>query len=100
FKINNLDLVVTQIRNRAKELIAAGINKENIILDPNIGFGKSMKLNWQLLEFAKFVPGYKVMIGHSNKRFLGTDLGSGEPLKDVQDLRFTPERNLEAAQIA
>ena len=100
FKMDNLNLVIKQILARAEELQKAGIKKQNIILDPNIGFGKSMKLNWQLLEFAKYVPDYEVMIGHSNKRFLGCDPRTGEPLENGQELRYTPERNLEVAYAA
>lgn len=100
FKMENLDDVVSQLLQQAQQLQKHGIKKENIILDPNIGFGKSMKLNWQLLEFAKFVPEYKVMIGHSNKRFLGCDPTTGKQLQDSQDLRYSVEQNVGAAQIA
>lgn len=100
FKMDNLALVVKQILTRAEELQKASIKKHNIILDPNIGFGKSMKLNWQLLEFAKYVPDYKVTIGHSNKRFLGCDAKTGKLLENGQEIRYTSERNLEAAQLA
>jgi dihydropteroate synthase len=98
--MQNFDEVVSQLLERAKTLQAAGIAKENIILDPNIGFGKSMKLNWQLLEFAKAVPDYKVMIGFSNKRFLGCDPVTGELLENGQELRFSKELNAKAARIA
>lgn len=100
YKLDNFGLVVEQMLERAKTLEEAGITRNNLLLDPNIGFGKSMRLNWQLLEFAKYVPDYKVMIGHSNKRFLGCDPKTGEPLENGQELRYTDERNLEAAQIA
>lgn len=100
FKMENFDGVVSQLLLLAEQLQKQGIKKENIILDPNIGFGKSMKLNWQLLEFAKFVPEYKVMIGHSNKRFLGCDSATGKPLENGQELRYSAEQNIRAAQTA
>ena len=66
---------VQQVRDdllaKAAELQAAGVPKQNIILDPGIGFGKTPELNVELLKFAKQVPDYKVMIGYSRKRFLG-----------------------------
>lgn len=99
FKIDDFDLVTKQLLERVKKLIENGIKKENIILDPNVGFGKTMRLNWQLLEFAKAAPDYRVMIGHSNKRFLGCDKTTGELLEDGQELRYTTERNIEAAKI-
>ena len=100
FKIDDITTVVTELLQQAKNLQDAGVEQKNIVLDPNIGFGKSMRLNWQLLEFAKYVPDYKVMIGHSNKRFLGCDSETGELLENGQELRYTPERNVEAATIA
>ncbi len=44
---------------------------QQIILDPGIGFGKTLELSWELLRFAEQVPDYQVMIGYSRKRFLG-----------------------------
>lgn len=57
----------------AKALILShkGLWQNQIILDPGIGFGKTMELNRKLLEFAREVPDYEVMIGYSRKRFLG-----------------------------
>jgi dihydropteroate synthase len=57
----------------AKEslLLSEGLRPDQIILDPGIGFGKTPEVNRELLEFAKLVPGRKVMIGYSRKRFLG-----------------------------
>jgi dihydropteroate synthase len=100
YKMDDFNEVVAQLLRRASELESHGIKKEHIILDPNIGFGKTMKLNWQLLTFAKAIADYKVMIGHSNKRFLGCDPTTGELLGNGQELRFSVEQNLQAAQIA
>lgn len=72
---------------QAAVLEAGGLPRENIILDPGIGFGKTMELNRELLEFAKTVPQYPVMIGYSRKRFLGDD-------------RMELALNLEAGKIA
>ena len=72
---------------RREELIKAGISSDKIILDPTIGFGKSMKCNWELLKFAKLLPECEVMIGYSRKRFLG-------------EHRFEKEPNREAAKFA
>ncbi len=63
--------VADDLLNKAAELEGKGLPSMNIILDPGIGFGKTPELNRTLLEFAKEVPGYQVMIGYSRKRFLG-----------------------------
>jgi dihydropteroate synthase len=97
-KIDAINQVRDELLAQKAKLITAGIPAENIILDPGIGFGKSMKLNWQLLEFAKLVPDEKVMIGHSRKRFLATDSQTGEDVPGAN--KYDPEINLKAAQIA
>lgn len=77
--ITKIEAVKTELLRREAELVKAGVKPENIILDPGIGFGKSMELNAQLVEFARQVPGKPVMIGYSRKRFLGKDRMDAEP---------------------
>ena len=70
--------------NKKIEMVESGIEAERIILDPGIGFGKTMLLNWELLEFAKIIPDGKVMIGFSRKRFIDDKISRsafGECLK-------------------
>lgn len=64
-----------------------GLPKEQIILDPGIGFGKLAEVNRELLKFADLFPGRKIMIGYSRKRFLGDD-------------RMNLEPNLQAGKVA
>ena len=63
-------------KSKIKLAIDAGIKKEQIILDPGIGFGKTVGDNLQLInqlnEFCKL--GFPVMIGPSRKSFIGTTL--------------------------
>ena len=80
-----------QIKPRYKDLIlditsffsdqiklanTAGIEMAHIILDPGIGFGKTIDHNFQLIqnlnEFCKL--GYPILIGPSRKSFIGTTL--------------------------
>jgi len=53
--------------------LKSGLNKNNIILDPGIGFGKTLQHNLRLLKdidrFKKI--GYPVLIGLSRKSFMG-----------------------------
>jgi dihydropteroate synthase len=69
--VDSVEEVTSDLLAKAKMLESKGLDRQQIILDPGIGFGKTPELNWQLLEFAKQVPGYQVMIGYSRKRFLG-----------------------------
>ncbi len=58
-----------------------GIKKENIILDPGIGFGKRFEDNLDIINgLAKFTRhGLPVMVGPSRKAFLGKITGREEP---------------------
>jgi len=64
---------------RVDAAIAAGIPRENIAVDPGIGFGKTLEHNLSLLNgFSMFHGlGVPVLVGASRKRFIGTL--SGEP---------------------
>lgn len=54
----------------------AGIPKEKIILDPGIGFGKSVEQNLELLDRLDEIRslGYPVLLGPSRKSFIGYTL--------------------------
>lgn len=69
--ISRLAAIKQDLLAKARMLEAKGVPRAQIILDPGIGFGKTMALNQQLLRFAEHVPDYQVMIGYSRKRFLG-----------------------------
>ncbi|MEM9349701.1 MAG: dihydropteroate synthase [Pseudomonadota bacterium] len=64
-------------RNKA---LAAGINPENIILDPGIGFGKTLEHNLALLRELAVLHslGCPILLGASRKRFIGTLSGVDE----------------------
>jgi len=61
------------LRVRSEECQKAGIDKDKIIIDPGIGFGKTSKHNLTLLNNLNiFVnSGYSVLLGASRKRFMG-----------------------------
>lgn len=97
-KLSEITIVKEELLARRQELIKLGLAAEKIILDPGIGFGKTMQLNWELLKFPELVPGIPVMIGYSRKRFLATDPKTGELLHGIN--RYSKEVNLGAAEIA
>jgi dihydropteroate synthase len=65
--------VKDELDDRVSELIKAGVQAEQIILDPGIGFAKEAEHNWQILQnIERFqLLGYPILIGASRKRFLG-----------------------------
>jgi dihydropteroate synthase len=71
--------VFDYLRDRRDALMAAGIAQDRIALDPGIGFGKTAQHNFQLLaDVQQFHSlGCPVLIGHSRKRFLGSDRNAG-----------------------
>ncbi len=54
-------------------MMAQGIDRERIVVDPGIGFGKSLEHNLAILRnlHAFKVHGCPILIGHSRKSFLG-----------------------------
>ena len=58
---------------QARKAESTGIKKENIILDPGIGFGKLTQHNLTLLrDLDKLTSlGYPILLGTSRKRFMG-----------------------------
>ena len=73
--------VLTFLLERAKLAQAAGVAKENIILDPGIGFGKRKDDNLVLMaNLDRFVDsGYPVLLGTSRKRFMGAVCNETRP---------------------
>ena len=62
---------------RAAAAEAAGVAREQIVLDPGIGFGKTVEHNLKLLAaLPRLVAhGYPVLLGASRKRFMATVTG-------------------------
>ena len=75
--------VLLFLQTRSEECIKAGIDKDNIIIDPGIGFGKTSEHNLILLNNLNvFVnSGYSVLLGASRKRFMGEICDVGLPLE-------------------
>jgi len=75
------DDVLTEImsffQKRIEEITAYGIEKDRLIIDPGIGFGKTLQHNLTILkELHRFSElGLPVLLGHSRKRFLGDITG-------------------------
>ena len=67
----------TYLQQRRDALLAAGVQRERICLDPGIGFGKTHEHNWTLLSHAAAFHeiGCPLLVGHSRKGFLGNLLG-------------------------
>jgi dihydropteroate synthase len=65
---------------RRDALLAAGIAREKLCLDPGIGFGKTHEHNLTLMaNCSRFHElGCPLLVGHSRKGFIGKVLGDKE----------------------
>jgi dihydropteroate synthase len=82
FAKNVLKDVIVGLRASIAAARQTGVPKNQIVIDPGIGFGKSFAQNYELLaklpELAKL--GYPIMVGTSRKGFLGVTLAKqGKP---------------------
>jgi dihydropteroate synthase len=69
--------IISFLKERIKKAEEAGIDPESIIIDPGIGFGKTVEHNLEIInrleEFK--VLGKPILIGTSRKSFIGKVLG-------------------------
>jgi dihydropteroate synthase len=72
--------LLTDIRRELEESIdlalTAGVGREQIIIDPGIGFGKTVSQNLTLLNRLDYFKemGYPLLLGPSRKSFIGYTL--------------------------
>ena len=65
--------VISEIQLQVELALQAGIARNNLIIDPGLGFAKEAEHNWELIRRVNEIVdlGYPVLIGASRKRFLG-----------------------------
>ncbi len=65
--------IVAFFQSRYEALLAAGVDRERIVFDPGIGFGKTLEHNLSILrELDRYtVDGRPILLGVSRKSFLG-----------------------------
>ena len=69
--------VVAFLQERVQALLALGVSKERMALDPGVGFGKTVAQNFELLSHQKQLSdlGYPLLVGWSRKSSLGAVTG-------------------------
>lgn len=79
------DNVVAEVKaflqQRIHHCVQNGINKQNIIIDPGFGFGKSLQHNIEIFNAleAFVATGFPVLVGMSRKSMLDKMLGGASP---------------------
>jgi len=73
--------VKEELEERINSAIESGVDPEQLIIDPGIGFAKLPEHNWELLRNIDRLAllGYPILVGASRKRFLGELIGSASP---------------------
>lgn len=86
---NLMDELYINLKNKVDFAISKGIKKENIIIDPGIGFGKTKEHNLEILRRWKEFKtiGCPILIGLSRKSFLEMTTAQNDE-KDLYSLAF------------
>lgn len=84
---NLMDEIYCSLHNKVQLALSRGIKKENIIIDPGIGFGKTRKDNFEILKRWQELNGIgcPVLIGVSRKSLLNMPKSTNEE-KDIYTL--------------
>ncbi len=77
---NIIQDILDFLKHSSENAISAGVRRERIIIDPGIGFGKSMKQNYIILNNLHLLcnAGFPVLIGLSRKSLIGGLYETGE----------------------
>ena len=72
-----------ELAARLDAITAAGIDRGRVVLDPGVGFAKTVDHDWAVLRGLDSLAGLgqRLLVGASRKSFLGRLLGSGRALR-------------------
>ena len=75
-----------ELATRTEVLVSEGVDPDQIIIDPGLGFAKEPEHNWSLLRHLDRIAllGFPLLVGASRKRFLGELLDGVAP--DERDI--------------
>lgn len=76
--------ILDELLHMRDQAVQRGLNHEQIILDPGLGFAKDAEHNWAVLGMLEAYQstGHPLLIGVSRKRFTGALLPEGAPVLD------------------
>ncbi len=82
--------VVTDVRDEIDdqlfEIFHSGVHEDRVVVDPGIGFAKTVDQNWPILRHLEALEelGQPILIGVSRKKFLGELLAEDGVSRDVE----------------
>lgn len=80
-----VDVVREYLRERAHAMMQVGVARERIVLDPGLGFGKSVEQNFELAAHMSAIAelGFPALSAASRKSFIGVIAGETQPQQRV-----------------
>jgi len=90
FYDNLMGEITDYLKNSSEKALRAGIEKDCLVIDPGIGFGKTLEDNYKIIKNLSQLKelGMPVMIGTSRKSFIGKVTG-GEPEQRLEGTAAT-----------
>jgi dihydropteroate synthase len=83
--------IMDYLEESAAIALKAGVGRDRILVDPGIGFGKTVQHNLEIIgrldEFRTL--GFPIVLGTSRKRFIGTVLNVPEPKDRIEGTAAT-----------
>jgi dihydropteroate synthase len=82
--------IIAYLKKSSEKAIKAGIEKDCLVIDPGIGFGKTPEDNYKIIKSLSELKGLgmPVMVGTSRKSFIGK-LTGGEPRQRLEGTAAT-----------
>jgi dihydropteroate synthase len=79
--------VASEISSQVDVAVAAGVARDRIVVDPGIGFAKTVDQNWPILKHLGVLEnlGLPILMGASRKKFLGELLSQDSEARDMDD---------------
>jgi dihydropteroate synthase len=83
--------VISDLRRAIEQALDAGVPRENIIIDPGIGFGKTQEQNLEVLQRLEELKALNrpILLGSSRKSFIGWVLDL-TPEQRLNEVAFVP----------
>ena len=89
---NLLEDIINELKHLTEKALSKGVNQNQIIWDPGIGFAKNTSQNITILKNLKVLKeeGFPLLIGASRKRFIGEVLKISNPKdRDIGSLAIS-----------
>jgi dihydropteroate synthase len=82
--------IISYLKTSSEKAISAGVDKNCLVIDPGIGFGKTAEDNYKIIKNLSELKGLgiPIMIGPSRKSFIGKVIG-GKPHERIEGTAAT-----------